>query len=176
MVHFNFKTKMYATMINLRRKTYKSNVLCWQRAPSSDRFENLPRLKHNTKPTPPELCWRYRRGLVASIVCVTYITSRQCVHCARWHPECVFYPKLKSSSPAGVRISWRLVHCTTNIPACILYVLHLNPQPAPSQLPRSRQNIPLVLLLSSAHKFNCLESLTDGAEYLCSWKIIWVCC
>ena len=92
------------------------------------------------------------------------------------HGESVFCSRLNSSSPAGVRISWRLVQCTANIPACILYVLHLNPQPAPSQLPRSRQNIPLVLLLSFAHKFNCLESLTDGAEYLCSSKIIWVCC
>ena len=100
-IHFNFKTKMYATMINLRRKTYKSSVLCRQRAPSSDRFENLPELKQNTKPTPPELCWRYRRGLVASIVCVTY-TGRQCVHCAGWHPECVYYPKLRSSSPAAL--------------------------------------------------------------------------
>ena len=93
------------------------------------------------------------------------------------HGDCVYYyPRLNSSSPAGVRISWRLVQCTANISACILYVLHLNPQPAPSQRPRSSQNIPLVLLLSFAHKFNCLESLTDGAEYLCSSKIIWVCC
>ena len=76
----NFRTKMYVPMINLRRKTYKSKVLCRQRAPSSDRFENLPQLKHNTKPTPPELCWRYRRGLVASIGCVTYSTGLQCVH------------------------------------------------------------------------------------------------
>ena len=163
-------------MINLRRKTYKSKVLCRQRAPSSDRFENLPQLKHNTKPTPPELCWRYRRGLVASIVCVTYITSRQCVHCARWHPECVYYPKLKSSSPAGVRVSWRLLQCTTNIAACRLYILRLNPQPAPSQLPRSRQNMRLVLLLSFAPKFDSQESSPDGAEYLCSWKITQVCC
>ena len=76
-------------MINLRRKTYKTKFLCQQRAPSSDRFENLPQLKHNTKPTPPELCWRYRRGLVASIVCVTYIISQQCVHCARCESESV---------------------------------------------------------------------------------------
>ena len=89
--------------------------------------------------------------------------------------ECVeYYTRLNSSSPAGVRISWCLVQCTTNIPACILYVLHLNNQPAPSQLPRSRQNIRLVLLLSFATKFDSPELSTDD-EYLCSWKIAQVC-
>ena len=75
------------------------------------------------------------------------------------HGECVYYyPRLNSSSPAGVRISWCLVQCATNIPAYILYVLHLKPQPALSQLSCSRQNIRLVLFLSFAPKFDSLES------------------